>query len=75
MKRTLLLLVLVVLAALGIFLWPGWYMWLGFSFLSGWMHPPPLNALAPLSKKRRILGYLVFALMILLFTPTPFPSL
>jgi membrane-associated protease RseP (regulator of RpoE activity) len=67
--------VIAVLGALGIFLWSGWYMWIGFSFLSGWMHPPPLNALAPLSKTRRILGYCVFALMVLLFTPAPFPTL
>ena len=73
--RVLSTVVLVVLGALGIFLWSGWYMWLGFSFLSGWMHPPPLNALTPLSRTRRILGYCVFALMVLLFTPAPFPTL
>jgi len=73
--RVLSTVVLVVLGALAIFLWSGWYMWIGFSFLSGWMHPPPLNALAPLSKTRRILGYCVFALMVLLFTPAPFPTI
>jgi membrane-associated protease RseP (regulator of RpoE activity) len=73
--RILSTVVLVVLGLLGILLWPGWYMWVGFSFLSGWMHPPPLNALAPLSKTRKILGYGVFVLMILLFTPAPFPTL
>jgi membrane-associated protease RseP (regulator of RpoE activity) len=73
--RVLSTVVLVILGALGIFLWSGWYMWIVFSFFSGWMHPPPLNALTPLSKTRRILGYCVFALMVLLFTPAPFPTL
>jgi hypothetical protein len=50
-------------------------MWVGFSFLSGWMHPPPLNALAPLSKRRQVVGIVIFALTILLFTPSPFPAL
>jgi membrane-associated protease RseP (regulator of RpoE activity) len=73
--KTLSILVLVTLGALGLFLWPGWYLWIAFTFLSGWMHPPPLNMLQPLSKNRRILGVIIFILMILMFTPSPFPSL
>jgi len=68
-------LVLVVIGILAMFFWPGWYMWIGFSFLSGWMHPPPLNAIEPLSKERRLLGIVIFCLMVLLFTPAPFPNI
>ena len=67
--------VLIIIGILGLFLWPGWYLWIAFTFLSGWRHPPPLNTLAPLSKGRTILGIVVFAITILLFTPAPFPTL
>jgi membrane-associated protease RseP (regulator of RpoE activity) len=73
--RILSTVVLGIISILGILLWPGWYVWMSFVFLSGWLHPPPLNTLEPLSKGRRILGIVVFVLMILLFTPTPFPGM
>jgi membrane-associated protease RseP (regulator of RpoE activity) len=73
--RILSLAVLVLVGLLGIVLWPGWFTWIFFSMLSGWMHPPPLNTLAPLSHGRKVVGIIVFALMVLLFTPAPFPSL
>ena len=71
--RTLSLVVLVAIGALAVLMWPGWYAWILFTFLSGWMHPPPLNALVPLSKGRRALGIAVWVLTVLLFTPAPFP--
>ena len=67
--------VLVLIGVLGFVLWPGWLVWVSFIFLSGWLHPPPLNALEPLSKGRLVLGIVVFVLTILLFTPSPFPTL
>ncbi|MBN1642259.1 MAG: site-2 protease family protein [Anaerolineae bacterium] len=65
--------VLVALAGLA-WLWPGWIAWIAFTFLSGWMHPPPLNALAPLSGWRVALGIGVWILTALIFTPVPFPT-
>jgi Zn-dependent protease len=65
--------VLGALLVLGIWAWSGWYMWAAFIFLSGWQHPAPLNALAPLGRRRIIVGILVFVLIVLLFTPAPFP--
>ena len=44
--------VLGALVLLGIWAWSGWYMWAAFIFMSGWQHPAPLNALAPLGRKR-----------------------
>jgi len=67
--------VLGIISILGVLLWPGWYVWMTFIFMSGWLHPPPLNTLEPLSKGRKILGIVVFVLMVLLFTPTPFPGM
>jgi len=66
--------VLLALVLLALFrIWDGWYVWAAFIFISGWQHPAPLNALAPLGTKRFLLGVLVSILMVLLFTPAPFP--
>jgi hypothetical protein len=42
-----------------------------FSF--GWQHPAPLNTVAPLGKRRIVVGFLALVLTILLFTPAPLP--
>lgn len=73
--KTLGIIVLATLVILGAMAWQGWFVWAAFIFFSGWQHPAPLNALAPLGKKRVILGVLVFILTILLFTAAPFPSI
>ena len=73
--KILSILVLTTIGILGILMWPGWYVWIAFTFLSGWMHPPPLNMLEPLSKGRIALGIIVFLLMVLMFTPAPFPTM
>jgi len=64
--------VLAAIAVLGALVWNGWYIWAAFIMFSGWRHPPPLNNVAPLGKKRAIIGLLVLALTALLFTPAPF---
>jgi membrane-associated protease RseP (regulator of RpoE activity) len=73
--KILSILVLATIGILGVLMWPGWYVWIAFTFLSGWMHPPPLNMLEPLSKGRIALGIVVFLLMVLMFTPAPFPTI
>jgi Zn-dependent protease len=65
--------ILIGLLTLGMLAWQGWFVWAAFIFFSGWQHPAPLNSLAPLGKKRAILGILILVLTILLFTPAPFP--
>ena len=65
--------VLATLVVLGSLAWQGWYAWAAFVFLSGWQHPAPLNAIAPLGHKRAIVGLLTAGLIVLLFTPAPFP--
>jgi Zn-dependent protease len=67
--------VLIAIAVMAVVLWGGWFAWLAFTFLSGWVHPPPLNMLEPLSKGRIILGIGVLILTVLIFAPVPFPTL
>jgi Zn-dependent protease len=71
--RYLSIAVLIAVAAMAVLLWGGWFAWLAFTFLSGWLHPPPLNMLEPLSKGRVLLGIGVLILTALIFTPVPFP--
>jgi Zn-dependent protease len=71
--RILGIVVLIALVSLGILAWQGWFVWSAFILFSGWQHPAPLNTVAPLGKTRTILGVLTLAMLILLFTPAPFP--
>jgi membrane-associated protease RseP (regulator of RpoE activity) len=71
--RALGIVVMVALVILGTMAWSGWYVWAAFIFFSGWQHPAPLNALTPLGRTRQIIGVLAAVLLILLFTPAPFP--
>lgn len=64
----------LVFAIMGIFYWP-WYIWMIFVFFIGLGHPPPMNEAEPLDRKRRILGFVCFALFILTCTPRPFYGL
>lgn len=73
--RYLSIAVLIAIAVMAFLLWGGWFAWLAFTFLSGWLHPPPLNMLEPLSKGRVLLGIGVLILTALIFTPIPFPVL
>lgn len=65
--------VIVSLVILGASVWNGWYIWAIFILFSGWQHPAPLNAVAPLGQTRTFAGILVLILTALLFTPSPFP--
>jgi membrane-associated protease RseP (regulator of RpoE activity) len=71
--RVLGTIVLVALVALGALVWQGWYIWAALIFFLGRRHPDPHNTVAPLGKTRTIVGLLVFVLLALLFTPSPFP--
>ena len=57
---------------MGITAWPGWFVWATLAFVLGRRHPPPLNDVDPLDRKRRIVGVLTFLLLLSLITPTPF---
>jgi len=50
----------------------GWFVWLALIFfLIGPFHPPALDDVTTLDRKRRWLGYLVMLIFILIFVPVP----
>jgi membrane-associated protease RseP (regulator of RpoE activity) len=64
---------MLILLPMGIFLWAGWLLWAVLLGISGVRHPrvplwPELDA------KRKLLALLALALLILTFTPAPFPG-
>lgn len=57
---------------LEILAWQNWLFWAVLIFLLiGIGHPPPLNGVAPLDNKRKILGYITLFIFILIFIPIP----
>lgn len=60
------------LIIMGIWMYPGWLI-LGFFilFLAGIKHPPPLNDLTNLDKKRVVVGFVGIALLLGSFHPLP----
>ncbi|HEX4997017.1 MAG TPA: site-2 protease family protein [Terriglobia bacterium] len=64
------------LALMGLFLWPGWLVWLAFllviGFRVGFSHPPTLDDSIPLPRRDIWLGWIGLAMFILCFTPVPF---
>jgi membrane-associated protease RseP (regulator of RpoE activity) len=70
--------IILALGALGLFLWPGWFLWAGLVFLFGQGHPGPLDSITQLDARRRIIAVAVLVLFVLTFTPIPltfvFPS-
>ncbi len=59
------------LLALGAVSWSGWFLWAFMTFIFGWRHPPPLNDHTPLDQRRKVLGVVMLAIFILVFTPVP----
>ena len=50
----------------------GWFIWLFLIvFVIGIEHPPALDDVTQLDRRRRWLGYLVIAIFILTFVPVP----
>lgn len=66
------------LTVLGIFTlgllrwWDGWLLWGLLLLFLGVRHPPPLDPYTPLDPKRKLLGWLVLAVLAVTFTPAPF---
>jgi membrane-associated protease RseP (regulator of RpoE activity) len=55
--------------------WQGWFLWVLLPFVFGMRHPPPLNDHTPLDSRRKILGLVMIAIFILVFTPVPFKEI
>lgn len=64
--------VIGVMVALGVFYSSHWLTWaLLVWFIAGTAHPPARNELMPLTARRRLLGYAMFALFLLIVLPWP----
>jgi membrane-associated protease RseP (regulator of RpoE activity) len=48
-----------------------WLVWGGLGMLVGHRHPPPLNDVTPVDRKRKILGWVMVGIFILIVTPIP----
>jgi membrane-associated protease RseP (regulator of RpoE activity) len=52
--------------------WSGWFVWLFLiTLLGGPFHPPALDDVTQLDRRRRLVGYLVIAIFVLTFVPVP----
>ncbi len=63
---------LILMLAMGLTLWEGWLVWALFVAMTGLNHPPPLNDITPLDRKRYVwfgVGVIIF---VLTFLPRPF---
>lgn len=70
-QKRIALITVSVLVPLGIFLWPGWLVWVVLILIIKLGHPPTLNDQIPLDLKRKIIGWTAMFIFILSFTPVP----
>ncbi len=49
-----------------------WLLWAVLVQIFGLRHPPPLDDLTPLDRKRQLIGWMTIAIFFLIFTPLPF---
>lgn len=62
---------LLVIFLMGVFLWPGWLVWILLLALLGTRHPPTLNDKVPLGKRQVLLGWFGVVMLVLCFIPAP----
>jgi membrane-associated protease RseP (regulator of RpoE activity) len=53
--------------------WMGWPFWAMMTAAFGLQHPPPLDDVTPLSRADVLLALTALAVMVMSFTPVPFP--
>lgn len=63
-----------ILAILGIF-WSGWWLWALLLFWLGRVNAEPLDQITTLDPPRRLLGYIMILVFLLVFMPVPFMTL
>lgn len=64
--------IISVLMALGVFAWPGWFIWAALISILGLWHPPIENEREPLDWRRRLTAIAALAVFVLTFMPAPF---
>ncbi len=60
-----------LLVAFGFF-WSGWWLWAALLFWLGRVHAQPLDQITTLDPTRRLIGYAMIIVFLLVFTPVPF---
>lgn len=70
-QKRIALITVAILIPLGIFMWPGWLVWVILILIIKLGHPPTLNDQIPLGLKRKIIGWTAMGIFILSFTPVP----
>jgi membrane-associated protease RseP (regulator of RpoE activity) len=63
---------IIILALMGIFVWEGWAIWAGLLILLGIKHPPILYWELPLDRRRKRLGLIALIVFVITFVPCPF---
>lgn len=54
------------------FFWSGWWLWAALLFWLGRVHAQPLDQITTLDPTRRLIGYAMIIVFLLVFTPVPF---
>jgi len=73
--RYLSLALAVVLLGLGIFVWPGWYLWAALIFIFGQSFATPLDEITRLDARRVVLAVAMLVIFVLIFVPIPLVEL
>ena len=63
-----------VLVVLGVF-WSGWWFWAALLFWLGRVNAEPLDQITTLDPTRRLLGFVMIIVFLLVFMPVPFTTL
>jgi membrane-associated protease RseP (regulator of RpoE activity) len=71
-QRIMAFVIVPILVVLGYVGWPGWWLWAFMAGLWGFGHPPVRDIDVPLGRKRVIVGWIAFAILVLTFIPVPF---
>lgn len=63
---------IAALLLLGVFTWPGWFIWAALIMIIGIWHPPVEDQHLPLDRRRKVISVCTILVFILTFMPTPF---
>jgi membrane-associated protease RseP (regulator of RpoE activity) len=74
-QRRLSLVLVIVLAFMGMFVWEGWLVWAVLLFALGLRHPPVIYWETPLDTTRKVTGWVSFVMFVITFIPVPFAFL
>ncbi len=66
------ILMVATLVVLGVFTWPGWFVWAALITIIGMRHPPVMDQGVPMDRRRRLTTLAAIIVFVLTFIPTPF---